>query len=105
MPHGLEIRNQFGQVWWNDSTETYMFLDSFTVNSGTSGSRNYPGYVGRTVVVTEFSQQSFGSTYADIVNFTSINTSVTYPGGIPTISWSPVAGTFTANIIIFAVVF
>lgn len=91
MAFGLKITNSVGVTILDTSKITFSFIDSIDVPGGSSGSKSYPDLPGWVLHVSQIQDSATGTSYGDINNFTKVVVSITYPGGIPTISWSSVA--------------
>lgn len=103
MSYGLIVRDELNNVILNDSSDVFIFVDLFSIASGSSGFRDYPAYIGSTIQANQVQQSAFGTAYADIVNFSVTNLSVSYPSGTPRVSWAPVSGTTASTILILVV--
>lgn len=90
MPFGIVTIDSAGKSFDSSlfSTNTY---DSFLITSGSTGSKAYPELTGRTIY--SFLQRLNGSAG------TSANkVEVSYPSGIPTITWSLLQSGILGNI-------
>lgn len=82
MSYGFQVVTSSGKMI-DSSTIPVTLLDIISVPAGGSGSRAYPQLSGLGVTL--------GATVQKTVNSTTSNpeVSVSYPGGVPTVSWFP----------------
>lgn len=64
------------------------YIDQFTVTGGASGSRSYPAFAGWTFYAAQVQDDPTGADFSDVNSFTALAITISYPGGIPTVSWS-----------------
>lgn len=90
MSSGIKIIDAGGRAFNTSlfSTNTY---DSFLITSGSTGSKAYPELVGRTIY-------SFLQKLDGVAGSSANKVVVSYPSGIPTITWSLLASGIFGNI-------
>ena len=85
MNYGMEIMDGFGRSF-NTAEFSCNTFDSFLITSGTSGSKAYPELANRGRTLYAFCQRISGT-----AGHTANTVTTTYPGGVPTVNWFPLA--------------
>jgi hypothetical protein len=80
--YGLQVLAANGTAAFDGSRLGGVFMEMLTLTQGTSGSRSYPDFTGRTLVVSIH--------YASLTNqAVAYNVwSISYPSGVPTLTWN-----------------
>ena len=103
MSFGISILQSNGQTF-DSTTAPGSIVDLFTAGANTSGSKAYPNLVGFNLFTGTCAAPSSGTAGQGL--YMAV-TSISYPSGIPTVSWSPGAGTYgiyvATQIIVFAI--
>lgn len=86
--NGLEIYTDTGALALSLTDTAYSFIGILDVAPGTSGSQDYPDLAGWTIHVAQIQDASTGANYSDLIHFTSLDVDLTYPAGVPTVSWT-----------------
>ena len=87
MTFGVSIHNEVGDAVLTLSDTTYALVDMFTIAYGAVGSKTYTDFSGWNFVVTQTQDADLGASRDDLDNFSWVTLTLTYPGGIPTVSW------------------
>lgn len=97
MSYGLEIYSDDGARIFDSSRYGGVFVEYWSVTQGTSGTRTFPKFDGRTLFAMV--------AYAGLINVaTAWNCwSITHPSGVPTLTWNyPAAsGGVSLNLLLF----
>lgn len=82
MNYGLQVFNEVGIKTFDPSRLGGVFVEFVTITQGTTGSRTYPTFNGRTL---------FGMHYYNGLTNTATAWScwtISHPSGVPTLSWN-----------------
>ena len=82
MSYGLQVLSPSGNVIFDATRIGGVFVEFVTISQGTSGSRTYPAFAGRTLFASNH--------YSGLTNLnTAWNVwSISHPSGMPTLTWS-----------------
>jgi hypothetical protein len=98
MSYGVRVWNASGSLIFDGEKYAIMLADVITLTTGTAtGSKAYPELIGFTL----YTQQVF-STSVGGRNHHMHLVAVTYPGGIPTVSWTVVPTLVETTLYVFA---
>ena len=97
MSYGLELYSATGIKTFDSSRYGGVFVEFVRITQGTSGSKTYPAFMGRTLFAMNF--------YEGLNNTLNAWTcwSISHPGGMPTMTWNyaPASGGVPVNLILF----
>lgn len=90
MSFGIALYSETGSPFLSMGDTTFSFVDLITVQPSSASSKSYPDFIGW-VIRTSVVQDTPNPGVADVVNFSSIRTTISYPGGVPTVAWDYLA--------------
>jgi len=89
MAYGFEIYGATGALEMSSNDFSYVPIDSFLVNPSTSGSRTYTGLGSVNMVVVQTPEEPVSIDQSSLLDFNTVNTTVTVSGADKVVSWSP----------------
>ncbi|WP_157603812.1 hypothetical protein [Rhizobacter sp. Root1221] len=97
MAHGLTLYSSTGALTFDSSRYGGVFVEFISFTQGTSGTKTYPAFTGRTLFAMV--------AYAGQINVATAWNSwtISHPSGVPTLTWNyPAAsGGVPVNLILF----
>ncbi len=88
MSYGLRVFNGAGTTVLDTLRRGAVFLEQFSTTGNTAATRSYPQATGRTIFVVALRGQLSNGTWTTPY-------SISYPGGVPTVSFNAVPGPAT----------
>lgn len=90
MSFGLNTYSPAGVLQLSLSASSLTLVDIVNIGAS-SGTKSYPLLVGWSLSVAFTQVDQIGNTFADVFDFTDPRVSISYPNGVPTVTYSPVA--------------
>jgi len=88
MAYGIQLRGSGGNVELDSTTAAYSQVDLISVAKGASSSKAYPSLVGWTLKSIQIQDFATYNDYTDVVDWSGVDVSITYPSGIPTVAYN-----------------
>lgn len=88
MAYGIKIFDSSGTVMLDSTTTAYSYVDVISVGVGASGSKSYSSLNGWTIYVAQVQDFATYNARADILDWSGVETTVTYPSGVPNIAYN-----------------